>query len=101
MVASHPANISSGDQLVLESTKLLPEPMLINHQWVPMVLWSVSQELLKNISRWLVIKNYTFEITATSPGANEFTFYVLIFQSEQKHIFTFYVIPSHCYDTGT
>ena len=45
-------------------------------------------------------------ILTTKSGAiwchyNKLTLYVLNFQSDHKHLFTFYIILPHWYDTGT
>ena len=42
-----------------------------------------------------------FDVTISFFTLDNLTLYVLNFKREHKHIFKFYVIPPHWYDTGT
>ena len=56
-------NISSGNDLLPDGTKPLPESMLTNYQWGLVVII----ENAKHIYHWYEFENYWFKITAASP----------------------------------
>ena len=65
-------NIDSGNTLLPDGTKPLPEPMLTNHKWGPVEF--TGGQFHRKYSRYLSlirVENYYFEITAESLRANE------------------------------
>ena len=65
-------NIGSGNGLLPDGTKPLPEPMLTCHQWsFVFSLYNSFTGSAWDISSWYKFENYNFEITATFPRANE------------------------------
>ena len=71
MVTEIWVNIGSGNDLLPNGTKPLPEPMLTYHQWGSVAFtweqfhsWSAEAAILYNES-----ENYTLNVTATSQGS--------------------------------
>ena len=66
-------NIGSGNGLVPDGTKPLPEPMLTDHQWSPMtfILGQFHKRCLNH--QWLksVWKLHVLKFNSNFPGANE------------------------------
>ena len=83
--------------LIQISLKLVPSnpihknPALVH---VKVWYWRVGKPLLK---QWWPI---SLMYLPASPSLSDLTF-TWSFQMEHKHIFTFYIIPLHCYDTGS
>ena len=68
-------NIGSGNGLLPDSTKPLPEPMLTDHQWSPMtfILGQFHKRCLNQQSLKSVWKITYLKFHSNLPGANELT----------------------------
>ena len=63
-------NIGSGNGLLPDGTKPLPEPMLTYHQYGP-VSFFLSEDLIKRSSegtnQWSKLENWIFKVASKSP----------------------------------
>ena len=71
MVSRNLVNIGSGNDLLPDSTKPLPEPMFINHQWGLAAFTSLIEAEWRiyvsvNIYPWFEFENDLLKITAVS-----------------------------------
>ena len=68
-------NISSGNGLLPDGTKSLPEPMLTDHQWSPVtfIAWQFHKRCLKPSITKIYLKNTCLKFHWNFPGANELT----------------------------
>ena len=66
-------NIGSGNGLLLDGTKPLPEPMLTDHQWSPVtfILGQFHKRCLSHQSLKSVWKLHVLKFHSNFPGANE------------------------------
>ena len=68
-------NIGSGNGLLPDSTKPLPEPMLTDHQWSPsdIHIRAISQEMPQPSVTKICLKITYLNLHLNFPGANELT----------------------------
>ena len=66
-------NIGSGDGLLCDGTKPLPEPMLTDHQWGPsgVHIRTISQEIPQPSITKIHLKITYLNFHSNFPGANE------------------------------
>ena len=78
----------------------------INSLIVSSVMWNlalffsiaiIAQQVLLSLHEHM-FRGYTCKIIIVSPRANELTLYLIFFQREHKHTFTYCVISPHWYD---
>ena len=73
MVTEIWVNIGSGNGLLPDGTKPLPEPILTDHQWSPVtsILWQFHKRCLNHQSLKSVSKVACLKFDSNFPGANE------------------------------
>ena len=67
-------NIGSGNGLLPDGTKPLPEPMLTDHQWSPVtfiIIMAISQEMPQPSTTKIHLKITHLKYHSNFPGANE------------------------------
>ena len=67
-------NIGSGDGLLRDGTKPLPEPLLTDHQWnpAPFLLGQFHKRYLNQIQlNWIPFESECLKFHSNFPGANE------------------------------
>ena len=73
MVTEILINIGSGNGLLPDGTKPLPEPMLTDHQWTPVTfhIRAISQQMLQPSITKICLKIACLKFRLNFPGANE------------------------------